>query len=118
MTQYKGSCHCGAVSFEFDGPEVITGGIRCNCSICKRKGAMMSEFMLTADELKVDIKDDALKTYQFGSKVAKHHFCHNCGIYTFHETFRVPGSFRVNLGCIDGVEVLDLDYQLFDGASL
>ncbi len=116
--KYQGSCHCGAVSFAFEGPDLIESGIRCNCSICKRKGTMMSGFLLRDDELQVEIKNDSLQTYQFGSKVAKHHFCKVCGIYTFHETFRVPGSYRVNLGCIDGVDVLDLDYELFDGASL
>ena len=38
---YHGSCHCGAVSFTF-GAEEITGGRRCNCSICLRRGAVMS----------------------------------------------------------------------------
>lgn len=116
--KYQGSCHCGSVSFEFEGPDVIENGIRCNCSICKRKGAVMSSFLLKADELQRAIKNDSLQTYQFGRKVAKHHFCKECGMYTFHETFRVPGSYRVNLGCIDGVDVFNLDYELFDGASL
>ena len=42
MTQhYEGSCHCGAIKFSYDGEE-ITAGLRCTCSICTRKGAMMS----------------------------------------------------------------------------
>ena len=40
-THYEGSCHCGAIKFSYDGEE-ITKGIRCTCSICSRKGAMMS----------------------------------------------------------------------------
>jgi hypothetical protein len=37
MTEhYRGSCHCGAVRFSYEG-EVITKGLRCNCSICSRK---------------------------------------------------------------------------------
>ena len=27
---------------------------------------------------------DKLKLYQFHSKIAKHYFCSNCGIYTHH----------------------------------
>ena len=38
---YQGSCHCGAVKFAYEG-EKITKGLRCSCSICSRKGAMMS----------------------------------------------------------------------------
>ena len=38
---YSGSCHCGAVRFRVRGEEITTG-IRCNCSICIRRGAVMS----------------------------------------------------------------------------
>ena len=39
MTIQKGSCHCGAVKFEIHGP--IRDFRRCDCSICRRKGAVM-----------------------------------------------------------------------------
>lgn len=85
MNNYKGSCHCGSVSFTFSGPE-IDKGIRCNCSICKRKGAIMTPFTVDIGDIKQDIKDDALSVYQFGSNVAKHYFCNKCGIYTFRKS--------------------------------
>jgi hypothetical protein len=28
---------------------------------------------------------DALATYQFNTRTAKHHFCSKCGIYTHHQ---------------------------------
>ena len=36
---FSGSCHCGAVQFEIDSsfPELTT----CDCSICRRKNAVM-----------------------------------------------------------------------------
>ena len=37
--KYQGSCHCGKVAFEVEGE--IQGVISCNCSICRRKGALM-----------------------------------------------------------------------------
>ena len=115
--QYTGSCHCGDVKFEFEAP-AISGGLQCNCSICSRKGAIMSDFVLTADQLKITAKADALSLYQFGTMVGKHYFCSRCGIYPFHETVRVPGSYRLNLNCVDGVEVRSLPLQMFDGKSL
>ena len=114
---YQGSCHCGAIRFEFEAPE-IDSGVRCNCSICRRKGIMMSSVLLSSETLRFEVDNDALGTYQFGSQVAKHHFCKKCGISPFHETLRAPGSYRVNLGCVDGVDSLSLPYELFDGASL
>ncbi|MCB1864877.1 MAG: GFA family protein [Chromatiales bacterium] len=117
MSHHSGSCHCGAVTFEFDGPPV-EAGIRCNCSICRRKGALMTNFTVAPDELKVKIEPGALGTYTFCSGVAKHHFCRRCGIYTFHVTIRKPGHYRINVGCLDGVDSLSLPWELFDGASL
>jgi len=38
---YEGRCHCGAVRFRFRSEE-ITRAIRCNCSICIRRGAVMA----------------------------------------------------------------------------
>ena len=40
MPEYKGSCHCGAVSFSF-ASDPITSGLSCNCSYCERRAAIM-----------------------------------------------------------------------------
>lgn len=117
MQKYKGSCHCGAIKFEFSGP-AIESGLRCNCSICQRKGAMMSAFTLAPDELAITATPGSLLTYEFGSHVAKHHFCGHCGIYPFHQTMRKPGHYRVNLGCVEAVNSYSLPFQVFDGASI
>ena len=115
--RYQGSCHCGAVRFSYQG-EPITKGLRCNCSICSRKGAMMSPQAIPCEELKIEAEEGALGLYQFGKKTAKHYFCKNCGIYTFHETARVPGHCRVNLGCVEGIDPFSLEAYVFDGRHL
>jgi hypothetical protein len=117
MTHYQGSCHCGAVKFSFES-ENITKGLRCNCSLCSRKGAMMTPFVVAAELFKIDADKDVLGHYQFGAKTAKHYFCKRCGIYTFHETARKPGHYRINLGCIDGVDPFALEAEIFDGKHL
>ena len=78
----------------------------------------MSTDAFSTDELKLDITGDALATYEFGSGVAKHHFCKICGIYPFHQTMRQPGYYRVNLNCVNGISTEGLTLSLFDGASL
>lgn len=117
MPSYQGSCHCGAVRFTFRGPE-IDKGLRCNCSLCRRKGALMSAFVVAPEEIEIVAEPGALATYGFGSKVAKHHFCARCGIYPFHQTLRKPGHYRVNLGCVEGLDSTSLPFDVFDGASL
>ena len=118
MTEkYQGSCHCGAINFSYQG-EKIDKGLRCNCSICKRKGAMMSTEVIPIEKLNIDAEEGALGLYQFGAKTAKHFFCRHCGIYPFHETARAPGHYRVNLGCIDAVDAFALEADVFDGKNL
>lgn len=118
MRTYRGSCHCGAIRFSFEHDDVIKEGGRCNCSICKRKGAVMSKFTLKPEHIHIEANDTLLGSYRFGSQVANHFFCKTCGIYPFHTTLRAPGEYRVNLGCIDDIDIFNLDVSVFDGKSL
>ncbi|HRD50319.1 MAG TPA: GFA family protein [Candidatus Contendobacter sp.] len=117
MKNYKGGCHCGSVSFSYEGEEIISG-LRCNCSFCSRRGAMMSPEAIAPERFKIEAAEGALGLYQFGVKTAKHYFCKKCGIYPFHETARKPGYFRVNLGCVEGVDPFLLEFEVFDGKRL
>ena len=117
MVNYSGSCHCGAIKFSFQSP-AIDKGLRCNCSMCRRRGAVMTAFMLGPDELTIDCAEDNLGKYRFASNVAQHNFCTSCGIYPFHQTMRKPGHYRVNLGCVDGIDSLALPFEIFNGHAL
>jgi len=118
MPSYQASCHCGAISFSFDTEQAVDKGLRCNCSICARKGALMSQQVFAPEQLNIRVRDDALGLYQFGDGRAKHFFCKHCGIYPFHETVRSPGQYRVNLGCCDQIDVVNLPFDVFDGRHL
>ena len=117
MTEVQGGCHCGAVKFSFEA-EAIEAGVRCNCSICARKGILMSTQVLAPDDLKIDAEPGALGLYQFGDRVAKHFFCKTCGIHPFNQTVRMPGHYRVNLGCIHDLDSFSLPVEVFDGKHL
>jgi hypothetical protein len=110
---YAGSCHCGAVRFKLH-TEPITTGMRCNCSICVRKGAVMSSKYFTPDEVEEMSGFENLSAYRCSDEVMAHVFCKTCGIYPFHEW---EGNYRVNLGCIEGLDVFSLDIGLIDGKS-
>ncbi|MDH3388677.1 MAG: GFA family protein [Gammaproteobacteria bacterium] len=114
---YEGSCHCGAVRFSYDGDE-ITQGLRCTCSICRRKGALMSPEAIPVTDLKIDADPADLGLYEFDSKIAKHYFCRHCGIYTHNVTARFPDKCRVNLGCIDDLDTDGFEVLVFDGKNL
>jgi len=118
MTQdFKGKCHCGAIRFSYQGEE-ISKGIRCNCSICVRKGALMTTEVIAPENIKIDAEEGALGVYEFSTKTAKHYFCKKCGIYTFHQTLRQPGFFKANIGCLEEVDSSAIEVINFDGKNL
>jgi hypothetical protein len=110
-----GSCHCGAVKFKVR--TAVTPAARCNCSLCKRKGALMTP-PFAVGELTILDGRDALSMYQFNTRAAKHYFCKHCGIYPFHQTRKDPQLWRANVGCLEGVDPYALEAGLGDGASL
>jgi hypothetical protein len=113
---YDGSCHCGAVRFRLKSEE-ITAGKRCNCSICIRKGAVMSARYYPPEDFEILVGIDSLAIYRFGDKVVNHYFCKTCGISPFHDATVKPGHYRVNLGCVAGLDVFALAVDLIDGKS-
>ena len=68
----KLSCHCGGVEAEVNVPDQYKKLMRCNCSLCKRKGAIMT--MVGTNDLKVIKGKDLLKLYQYHTNVAEHYF--------------------------------------------
>ena len=121
---YRARCHCGAVRFTFASAE-ITSGRRCNCSICVRKGTVMSSSYLRPVEVAVEGREH-LALYQFGDKDVNHFFCRTCGVSPFSTVASVPsdyrgearpGDYRINLGCVDDLDVLSLDIEVIDGRA-
>ena len=111
---YAGSCHCGAIRFEIvtDAPELTT----CDCSICKRKNALMvkvheRDFVLLAGE-------DALSAYQFHTLTATHYFCKVCGIYPFHRKRVTPDHFGINVYCLERFDPSGIPVRATEGAGM
>ncbi|WP_432472560.1 GFA family protein [Amphritea sp. HPY] len=111
---FHGQCHCGAVEFEIKTD--LTPVVRCNCSLCKRKGAVMHR--TGSEHFRLIKGEDNLSLYQFHTHKAEHYFCKTCGIYTHHRPRMNPALIGVNVGCLDGVDPLGLDnIELIDGAA-
>ncbi|MBS0044039.1 GFA family protein [Shewanella sp. M16] len=105
--KHRASCHCGAVVLELSLPNGIENPRRCDCSICRRKGAMVGSVPLAG--IKILKGGDALKLYEFNTKTAKHYFCSICGIYTHHQRRSNPHEYGYNIGCLEGVNPFDLE---------
>lgn len=115
MKEYQGRCHCGQIRFSFKSEE-ITSGKRCNCSICIRKGAVMSSHYIPAQDFTGHQNLNDLGDYRWNDRVVNHLFCKACGIFPYFGSTEY--GYRVNLGCVEGIDPLDLDIQLIDGKSL
>lgn len=103
---HTASCHCGAVKLSLNLPQGVTDLRRCDCSMCRRRGTIVTSAEL--DGLKVISGNDKLSLYQFNTFTAKHYFCSVCGIYTHHQRRSNPNQFGVNVACIDGVNPYEL----------
>ncbi len=113
-SRYEGACHCGAVRFavETDFPELTT----CDCSICKRKNALMVKVHESRFELLAGA--DALAEYQFHTRTARHFFCRTCGIYPFHRKRVTPDFFGVNVHCLEGFDPEGIPVRATVGAQM
>jgi hypothetical protein len=115
-TTYRGRCHCGAVRFALV-TEPITKGLRCNCSICIRRGAVMSDVYFPPEAFTLLEGAGALTLYHWGDHMMNHYFCATCGIHPFADPIGRPGHYRVNLGCLEDFDPLAVEIRLVDGKS-
>ena len=108
-------CHCKSIEAEINIIK-LDKILRCNCSICKRKGFIMA--MVKNEDFKIVRGRDKLKLYQFHSKIAKHFFCAICGIYTHHNPRSNPLMTGFNIGCVDEIDTFNFDnVQVNDGKN-
>lgn len=113
---HRASCHCGAVVLELDLPDGIVDPRCCDCSICRRKGAIVASVPLSG--IRIVKGREALKLYQFGTHTAKHYFCSHCGIYTHHQRRSNPQQYGYNVGCLEGVNPFEIeDVRVSDGVN-
>ncbi|MEQ8297805.1 MAG: GFA family protein [Nitratireductor sp.] len=108
LKTYRGSCHCGQVSFTCDID--LSEGIRkCNCSFCRK--TRMQKVFVYKQRFHLLTRADALCDYQgepstWPAGDVHHYFCKRCGVRAFskgHLDFEpFNGEFHVvNAACLD-----------------
>ena len=102
----KGRCHCGVVRFEIDLPNGLEEISRCNCSMCARRGAVVTGVPIQL--FNISKGEENLTLYQFNTNTAEHYFCATCGIYTHHKRRSNPNQYSVNIACIEGVNPFEV----------
>ena len=113
---HKAICHCGAVELQIELPDGIVDPRHCDCSICRRKGAVVASVLLSG--IKILKGEDVLTLYQFNTHNAKHYFCSICGVYTHHQRRSNPHLYGYNVGCLEGVNPFKIpNITIYDGVN-
>lgn len=108
---YKGSCHCGAITFEVEAPEEMEAD-DCNCSVCAKAGFL--HLIVPLSKFKLLTGEAFISTYTFNTGVAKHTFCKVCGIKPFYTPRSNPDGIDINVNCLD-TRPKSLNITKFDG---
>lgn len=115
-SHYQGSCHCGAVQFRVSLVDGLRTARRCNCSMCRMRGAIAVSAAL--DGLQITAGEEHLSEYRFNTRTARHFFCSQCGIYTHHQRRSNSEQYGVNVACLKDVSPFDFEeVQVLDGAN-
>lgn len=111
---WQGRCHCGGVRFEIDTEfqELTT----CDCSLCKRRNALMVK--VHESDFRLLVGGEALTEYQFHTRTARHFFCGTCGVYPFHRKRVTPDYFGVNCSCIEGFTAAGIPVRETHGSAM
>ena len=111
---YRGSCHCGNVRFEIDAD---LDQVRvCDCSMCRRRGALLHRVEDSSFRLLTALSD--LTLYQWHTKTAKDYFCPICGIQPFRRPRTAPEQWSVNVRCLEGVDFASIPITYTHGSRL
>lgn len=138
---YRGSCHCGFITYEArinfkeptaEEPDYVL--CKCNCSYCHKAGLLIAapikgSFRLLTPE-DSDDGSSKLAVYKFGPGTVSHPFCPRCGVtchyYGSYETDegKTVSFMRLNVHTVDGrvdgtqMESLkDIKLKYWDGKS-
>ena len=111
---HYGSCHCGAVQFELtESPEKL---VDCNCSICRRIGALWGHVLI--DSVTIHSEPDSTTAYIQGDKSLAIHTCASCGCTTHWQNLQEDGEhMAVNFRMCNAEEITPFQIRKFDGAD-
>lgn len=112
---FTASCHCEAVRIDIDElPPTVTD---CNCSVCRRYGALWAYY--TRDQVRLTADSSALTRYSWGDRTIEFCHCRHCGCLTHYESVdkHARSRFALNARMLPRAALAALTLRHFDGAD-
>src|SRR5260221_745349 len=100
----RAACHCGAVRFEIEAPPQWV--LDCNCTLCRRYGAMWAYPHLGQANVLTGPDPEATAAYLWGDRSIGFHHCRTCGCMTHMMGVDLdpPALFGVNARMMVGLD--------------
>ncbi len=76
----------------------------------------MSTKYIPATDFEPHTDMSLLEDYRWGDRDVNHLFCKTCGIYPYHGDANF--GYRVNLGCVDEIDIFALEISVIDGKAM
>lgn len=112
----EGHCHCSAVRFEItENPKHL---VDCNCSICRRIGALWGHVPVTS--VSIIREPGATIAYIQGDRTLSVHTCRTCGCTTHWENLTPDEEgavMAVNFRMCSDNDTAKFEIRKFDGAD-
>lgn len=109
------TCHCGTVCIEVPGrPRQLTD---CNCSICRRYGALWAYFKVSAARIACPPRE--LSHYSWGDESLRFFRCKTCGCITHWLPVKLARAARmgVNARHFEPRDIATARIRRLDGAD-
>ena len=109
------TCHCGAIRIYVPRiPRTLTS---CNCSICRRYGALWAYYL--ASVVGIEAPKAGLAKYSWNHKIRAYCRCKKCGCVTHYEyrTTRRNPTVAVNAVNFDPAALVGVRIRHLDGAT-
>ena len=109
---HEGSCHCGAVRLTL--PSTPTVATACNCSLCRRVGALWAYYR--PEQVTLVVGAGTTVPYVQGERTLEMHHCATCGCVTHWQSLK-KDRVGVNARMINPAEIAEIPVRRLDGAS-
>jgi hypothetical protein len=101
---FKGSCLCGAVSFNCNAAPKFQAN--CHCDDCRKSGGAVFASYVFVDEAAITITGEtgSYSSPADSGNTMTRHFCKTCGSPVFHINSRAPSRVGIRVGLIESAD--------------